>query len=241
MKRGMTSSFAWRRGLHGVLNWVFPTDAETCAVCGRPSLTTDAAPLWQSPSDSSRLCPFCVQDLERCRIAVECHALQVERAPYGRIDVYSGIDYDAFVRTLFRSFKYDGVIELAPFFSHVLLACWQELGEAGCDCVVPVPTAADRMRKRGYDHVRILADMVADRVQLPIRAALVRVQRPGGFTQSQTAKNAQLRRRELEGALSPIERGQSADVACCCWTMSLQLVPHSRHVRTSCSPQAPKA
>ncbi|GLG02737.1 hypothetical protein Alches_27780 [Alicyclobacillus hesperidum subsp. aegles] len=199
MHRGLTSRFAWKRRLNGVLNWVFPSDATTCAICGRPAFTVGASSPWPSQSENSRLCAFCVQDLERCQVAVERHALQVENAPNRRIDVYSGIDYDAFVRTLFRSFKYDGVIELAPFFTHVLFACWQALDEFACDCIVPVPTAADRIRKRGYDHVRILAERLAGNVQLPVRPALLRVPHAGAFTQSQTAKNAELRRRELEG------------------------------------------
>jgi predicted amidophosphoribosyltransferase len=66
--------------------------------------------------------------------------------------------------------------------------------------IVPVPTTRDRLRKRGYHHVGLLAENVAELLNLPVVAALER--RPdgsGSFTQSQTAKNAKERLRGLQG------------------------------------------
>jgi predicted amidophosphoribosyltransferase len=72
--------------------------------------------------------------------------------------------------------------------------------------IVPVPTTRDRLRKRGYHHVGLLAAEVAEMLNLPVVPALER--RPdgsGSFTQSQTAKNAKERLRGLQGQfyLSP--------------------------------------
>jgi predicted amidophosphoribosyltransferase len=66
--------------------------------------------------------------------------------------------------------------------------------------MVPVPTTQDRLRKRGYHHVGLLAAEVAKLLELPVVPALER--KPdgsGSFTQSQTAKNARERLRGLQG------------------------------------------
>jgi predicted amidophosphoribosyltransferase len=66
--------------------------------------------------------------------------------------------------------------------------------------IVPVPTTRDRLRKRGYHHVGLLAAEVAELLNLPVMPALER--KPdgsGSFTQSQTAKNAKERLRGLQG------------------------------------------
>jgi predicted amidophosphoribosyltransferase len=66
--------------------------------------------------------------------------------------------------------------------------------------IVPVPTTRDRLRKRGYHHVGLLAAEIADLLNLPMVPALE--QKPdgsGSFTQSQTAKNAKERLRGLQG------------------------------------------
>jgi ComF family protein len=112
--------------------------------------------------------------------------------------VASCIQYDAFIRTLFRSFKYDGLMELAPFFGHLLVRRLHGDSLPHTDCIVPVPTTLERTRKRGYDHVQLLAAHLSSQTRQPIRRALVRLTDERGFTQSQSAKNAVERRRGLE-------------------------------------------
>jgi predicted amidophosphoribosyltransferase len=66
--------------------------------------------------------------------------------------------------------------------------------------IVPVPTTRDRLRKRGYHHVGLLAAEVAELLNLPVVPALERKSDgSGSFTQSQTAKNAKERLRGLQG------------------------------------------
>lgn len=206
MVSGVTRRFSRRRFVNEVLNWVFPSSEQLCILCGRPvvNLSQKGSKIATSSVDEQTfgMCLFCLQDASACKVEPAEQQLRIPRTQ-GTFDVYSCLPYDHFLRTLIRSWKYDGVIELTRWFASVLSTAWEpELSDA-FDCVVPVPSTQDRTEKRGYDHVRLLTETFADTQGLRLLPAIYRQQISSdgfdGFTQSQTAKSAVDRLRQLDG------------------------------------------
>lgn len=140
-----------------------------------------------------------------------------------RVPVISAARYEGLMRTAIREWKYDGTLEITAWFADWVANAFgdyvaNQTGTAAnpargtvanakvrFDAIVPVPTSIDRYRKRGYDHVGLLAQTLAPRLGLPIWHVLIRNPKPGddGFTQSQTAKSARDRLKGLKGVYVP--------------------------------------
>ena len=193
MARAYTPSFLAQRLVQQTLNWIFPSNDEPCPVCSRPIPPELAEPRPGKRHAMGRLCAFCQQNLALVPIRVQTVRLRAAGRP---MFVASALVYDHFVRTLIRAYKYDRVVEIAPFFASALAATHGAHPPA--DVVVPVPTAPDRLRMRGYDHVLLVASSFARAGGLPCVRALARLG-TSGHTRSQTAKDRSRRLRELAG------------------------------------------
>lgn len=66
-----------------------------------------------------------------------------------------------------RQFKYDGRKELAGPLGNLLAGCWQNLS-APVDLVAPVPLHEQRLRERGYNQSRLLAEAFCLATGLPL-------------------------------------------------------------------------
>ncbi|WP_304458516.1 ComF family protein [Alicyclobacillus sendaiensis] len=193
MARAYTPSFLAQRLVQQTLNWIFPSNDEPCPVCSRPIPAQLAGGRPGKRDAMKQLCAFCQQNL--ALVPVCAHAVRL-RADGRPMVVTSALVYDHFVRTLIRAYKYDHVVEIAPFFASALAAT--RGAHPPADVVVPVPTAPDRLRMRGYDHVLLVASSFARAEGLPCARALVRLG-TSGRTRSQTAKDKSRRLRELAG------------------------------------------
>ncbi|AEJ44752.1 ComF family protein [Alicyclobacillus acidocaldarius] len=193
MPRAYTPSFLVQRFVRQTLNWIFPSNDELCPVCSRliPPEFAESRP--GKRGAMGRLCAFCQQNLALVPIRVQHTRLRAAGRP---MMVASALVYDHFVRTLIRAYKYDRVVEIAPFFTSALAAT--RGAHPPADVVVPVPTAPDRLRMRGYDHVLLVASSFARAEGLPCARALARLG-TSGHTRSQTSKDKSRRLRELAG------------------------------------------
>lgn len=194
----VTRKFIVRRVANDVLNWIFPTKDNLCVVCGRPVVQ----PFTRGDTTSGTsfgMCLFCLQDVRTCQMNADRNRLSIP-GTQRTLQVCSCLPYDHFIRTLIRSWKYDGVIELSHVFADILMSAWGVELSKGRPVVIPVPSSLDRTRKRGYDHVGILAKQFATHNQLPLKHALLRLQRKDEFTGSQTSKGRSDRYRDLDGA-----------------------------------------
>ncbi|WP_206886042.1 phosphoribosyltransferase family protein [Alicyclobacillus mali (ex Roth et al. 2021)] len=193
MPRAYTLPFLAERLVRQMLNWIFPSNDELCPVCSRPIPPELAERRSSERTAMGRLCAFCQQNLALVPIQVQHTQLRAAGRP---MMVASALVYDHFVRTLIRAYKYDRVVEIGPYFAAVLEAARAVRPPA--DVVVPVPTAPDRLRMRGYDHVLRVASSFARAEGLPCVRALARLG-ASGHTRSQTAKDRSRRLRELAG------------------------------------------
>lgn len=99
--------------------------------------------------------------------------------------------------TLYR-FKYGGRREYAAFLGRGMAErIRQEFREGEIDLLVPVPLAAERLRKRGYNQAGLLAEVISEETGIPVRTDLL-------FRQSRTRPlrgiSALERRRNLKNA-----------------------------------------
>lgn len=212
----VTKRFLARKVANDVLNWIFPAQEQLCAVCGRPvaNLPKSTNGLFKAKVKNTSpileetafgMCLFCLQDAHTCRVDRAVHRLSIP-STRSIVKVYSCLPYDHFIRTLIRSWKYDGVRQLSNFFGSVLVSAWGVELSKEHPIVVPVPSSKDRTKKRGYDHVGLLSENFTAHNHLGLRQALCRLQQTDAFTSSQTSKGRVDRYRDLDGAYKLIPR-----------------------------------
>lgn len=192
--------------MRGLVDFVLPTG---CVVCRS----------WIPPAAEARSQPIVC---ERCRTRLaraswprcpRCHAPrgtgradaadclecrdwppELTRARYAHVLAPPATD-------LVHALKYEGWRELAQAMGGAMA---EELrvsligprSPSGRWIVVPVPTTAERIERRGYNQAGLLAHVVATRLGLPIRAVLERRRAP----RSQTALSPAERRENVRGA-----------------------------------------
>jgi ComF family protein len=84
--------------------------------------------------------------------------------------VWVGAEYSGLIRQVIHVFKFEraraAYVPLARLLADALpYGDWQ---------IVPIPTAANRIRQRGYDHALLLAEQLAEVRQLPLLSPLKR-------------------------------------------------------------------
>lgn len=138
----------WTSAKKRILDFLFPQHLK-CHCCNREAVVNDYG------------------------ICKKCEAALLFPADLEKIeglDGYTaGLQYNKPARLALRSFKYNGKLYKKEFLvRHIEIpADWQ------FDCFVPVPLHIDRLRKRGYNQSRVLADELSERCGIPVRDDLI--------------------------------------------------------------------
>ena len=157
-------------------------------------------------------CAFCGRILERgeekiCRHCGE-HLPAVEdtkavvEGPYGRCAV--AFYYEDMVKTGIHGLKFQGRQQSAPIFATYLSETVAIHLAGEFDAVTYVPISAKRLRKRGYDQSRLMAQCMANAWNTPLVTALVKTRDnppQSGF------KMPEERRANVLGAYRPARDG----------------------------------
>ena len=107
------------------------------------------------------------------------------------------------MRTALHAFKYDQATALSADLVTLLQACVStHFADVAFDAVTFVPLYPTRERDRTYNQARLLAEGVAERLDVPLLARGLRRVRP---TPSQTNLNAAARRANVKGAFEALE------------------------------------
>ena len=93
--------------------------------------------------------------------------------PAGILQLEWCAPYTGAVRRALHDLKYAGEKRLAVPLGKAIARRWARAG-AGGDVIVPVPVHADRLKKRGYDQARLLADVAGRDLGLPVAPILER-------------------------------------------------------------------
>jgi ComF family protein len=162
--------------LNALLDLLYPP---RCVFCSR--LLRDA---------SDPICPDCRAHLPCTGPSAEVRGL----SPIAKC--VAPLYYEGKVRESLHRFKFAQRTGYAGIYAGIIGKCIDE-NEIFCDSITWVPVSARRLRKRGYDQSRLLAEKLAQRTGLPCEALLKKVRhtRPQSLTgdyakRKANAKNA---------------------------------------------------
>jgi ComF family protein len=159
-------------------------EAPFCAVCAETLVPLPpGCPLCGAPADESLLPALRPRRCKPCRLRAPPFALA--SAPW----LHGGALAEAIHRL-----KYEGRCELARPLGVLFEGC----ARPRCDALVPIPLHPRRLRERGFDQARMLADAASSRFGLPVSALLVRVRETG----QQVGRDRVARERNVRGAFA---------------------------------------
>jgi len=182
-----------RRALSGAFDLVFPArcaacdapgDSPFCAVCAETLVPLPAGcPLCGVPQDESLLPALKPRRCPNCR--AHPPAFVFATAPY----LHGGALSEAIHRL-----KYEGREEVGAALGVLFEGC----AVPKSDVLVPIPLHPARLRQRGYDQAKLLADEAATRFGLPLSLLLRRVRATG----QQVGRDRAARERSVRGAFA---------------------------------------
>jgi ComF family protein len=186
-------SLHFHRAALGALDLIFPArcgscdapgEAPFCGVCADTLLPLPpGCPVCAAPEDEALL------PLLRPRRCAHCR----ERAPAFVLAAAPYLHGGALAEAIHR-LKYERREDLGPSLAVLFEAC----AVPKSDLLVPIPLHPSRLRERGYDQARLLADGAAKRWRLPVAALLLRI-RPTG---QQVGRDRAARERNVRGAFA---------------------------------------
>jgi len=167
--------------LDTLLHWIYPMD---CAACGAPvkdrSLSSFCRPCWRSIRPiAGPICPHCGRPL--------ASPLALVHSP----------THEGVLDQAIRLFKYRGRTALARPLADLALAWIDRIPVA--DIVIPVPLHPSRLREREFNQSLLLADRIAQHLELPLSFHDLQRIRP---TRPQTELDRQERARNVQRAFA---------------------------------------
>lgn len=148
-------------------------------------------------------CPFCHRFLDgKPRVCGYCER-SLPYMPAGRLDrafenvdeCFSVLRYEGDVRKSLHRYKFGGVSAYAECYAPLLADCIED-NAVYADVVTWAPLSARRLRERGYDQARLLAEGAAEYMEIPCLPLLEK--RRHNAAQSGT-KSAEERRQNVRG------------------------------------------
>ena len=137
-----------------ILDFFYPP---RCAFC-RALLRTGTG-LW--------VCPSCLEKLPR--LTKDEQRRDVRHTEL----VLAPLRYEGVVRESLLRYKFGGLTAYAAVYAEFLAKCIDENG-ISCDSITWVPLSRRRLRQRGYDQARLIAEELAKRLGLPCERLLVK-------------------------------------------------------------------
>lgn len=133
------------KALNWLLELLYPT---RCVFCRR--VTRDAV----------RVCPGCERSLPYTK------GEQQKRKIANVKSCVAPLYYEGSVRSALLRFKFEGAAAYGDVFGEFVSKCIDE-NEISCDIITWVPLSRKRLRKRGYDQARLIAQAVARKQGIP--------------------------------------------------------------------------
>ena len=181
-----------------------------CAVCDAPGASL-CGPCERALAyiDWNRACPRCGAPFG-CVQCCECNTVMLaaagrERPPYERLA--SAVSFDEDARRIVSAFKDGGERRLALDMAAIMARCIPPDWAAAGPCVTFVPASTAALRRRGFDHVELLSEEIAQEARL---SHLPLLARPRSLDQRQLTRAERFANMGgclgvLEGAAAPNE------------------------------------
>lgn len=170
--------------LDGILDLLFP---RRCAFCHR--ITQEGA----------KICPRCAAELPYTRESAK------QSFPHLKC-CCSPLYYVDDVRRSLLRYKFQGLRIYAELYGEFLAKCIDE-NPISCDSITWVPLSRKRLRKRGYDQARLLAEELSRRTGLPCVPMLRKIR--NNPAQSGTG-DAKKRRENVKGVYEALSEEEIA-------------------------------
>ena len=178
-----------------MIQWLFPP---RCPVCMQPVLPKGSLihPICETrlPVLAEPLCKKCGKPLES-EEEEYCPVCGVTERVWDRgrsLYLYRGAAGAAV-----RQIKQVGTEEFVRFFAGQMGYCMRGyLSETRVQCIVPVPLHKSKLKKRGFNQARLLADMLARECGLPVRELLEKNKK----TKEQKELPREQRKKNVSGA-----------------------------------------
>ena len=164
--------------LGGILELLFP---RRCTFCHR--LTQGGA----------KICPRCEASLPYTRGAARQSFPHIESC-------CSPLYYVDDVRRSLLRYKFEGLSIYAEVYGDFLAKCIDE-NRISCDSITWVPLSRRRLRQRGYDQARLLAEDLSARLAIPCVPTLRKIR---NNPRQSASGNAENRRRNVKGVYTAL-------------------------------------
>ena len=107
-------------------------------------------------------CYFCGSSKECFKMCSKCYGELVFSDPRPNrilegVKIYSAGVYEKYIQKMIRGMKYHNQKELAYYMAKFMWEYWEETGENKKFIIIPVPLHEKRKRKRGYNHMELVA------------------------------------------------------------------------------------
>lgn len=158
-------------------------------------------------------CAFChkLTNGRRERVCPKCRRTLPAVPPTAQIQRFEGVSacvsplyYSGLVRESLHRFKFGGLAFYAEIYADFVVKSIDE-NKITCDSITWAPISRRRLRKRGYDQARLLAEEIAARIGVPCEQMLVKLR--NNPPQSRT-ENASQRRANVSGVYGPVPGAQ---------------------------------
>ncbi|MCC7369594.1 MAG: ComF family protein [Chloroflexi bacterium] len=176
--------------LHRLLAALFPPRCAGCGLRGVDLCGDCRARIsWLGPE----VCPWCAVPTRLGRICRDCAR---QRPHFDGVCAASA--FEGAVRTAVHDLKYRRVRSRAALLADLMLTVLEDRPLA-VDVLVPVPLASDRRRTRGFNQSELIADVLGQKLGVPVAAgALERVRE----TPRQVGRSAVEREANVAGAFA---------------------------------------
>lgn len=179
---------------HALLDLVFPI---TCLVCGRDGIYLCEKCLEKLPRLPHQFCIVCQQPAPFGKTHPDC---RTKNTVDGSI---SSLPYkDPQISKIIETFKYNFVSDLAPILSNLMVEQIKAQGLADYFIdfeLVPIPLHTRRFNWRGFNQAELLAQELAEQLNLKIINDLLIRKR---FTKPQVKLTAEERKKNIDNAFA---------------------------------------
>ena len=183
-----------------LLEYLYPT---RCLICERlGALLCEKCRVALPSIDQDRACRLCGAPLGHV-VCTECTTVY-ERTRFPFTAACCALEFDASSRRLILGYKDGGERRAAPLLAGLIVEALPRKWLHSIDLITWIPADDSALKRRGFDHMELIACSVAGRIGRPSRALLIKHD-----ADDQRLLGRANRRRNMQGMFSYRERNRS--------------------------------
>ncbi|MDE7469227.1 MAG: hypothetical protein K2M30_02950 [Desulfovibrionaceae bacterium] len=133
-----------------------------CVCCEQPAYSR------LFPNGRACLCTDCIDE-----ILCTPQQIEIQEAPYASIFTY-GV-YEGILQRIIPEYKYEAKLYYAPLLADCILFTFASLITEHYDYCLPIPQHKDKIQRRGFYHLGLLADYITRYTTIPTPRTYIHV------------------------------------------------------------------